>query len=93
MAPSTAQDNIDAYTFEAGMKHDQPEASEPNNNIAAAFRGNEIPRVDIFTRTQEALEDFPTARVEQLMSAMNNYFPSGGLDISYGDKDTQYLRF
>lgn len=92
MAPSTAHDTIEAATLEADMKHDQPVASDPNS-IACAIKGNEISGLDIFTRTQDALENFPPARVEQLMSAMNNDIPTGGSDISYGDKDTQYLRF
>lgn len=92
MAPSTTHDTINAATLEADMKYDQPEASDPDS-IASAFRGNEISGLDIFARTQDALEDFPAAIVEQLMSAMNNDIPTGGSDISYGDNDTQYLRF
>lgn len=91
MAPSTTHDTIDATTLEADMKYDQSEATDPNS-IASAIRGNEILGLDIFTQTKDALEDFPSARVEQLMSAMNNDIPTGGHDMSYGDKDTQYLR-
>lgn len=92
MAPSRTHDTIAAATLEADMKHDQPEASDPNS-IASAIRGSEILGLDIFARTQDALEDFLAARVEQLMSAMNNDIPTGGRDISYGVEETQYLRF
>ena len=92
MAPSTAYDTIDNVALDADIKHDQPEASDLNS-IASATRGNEILGMDIFKQTKDALEDFPTARVEHLMSAMNNDIPTGGRDISYGDKNTQYLRF
>lgn len=92
MAPSTTHETLDAVALETGMKHGQPEASDLNS-IALAIRGNEILGMDIFTQTKDALEDFPTARVEHLMSAMNNDIPTGGRDISYGDKNTQYLRF
>lgn len=72
--------------------HDQPEMSDPDS-IATAIRGNEIVGLDIFTQTKDALEDFPATRVQELMSSMNNDIPTGGQDYSYGDEDTQRLRF
>ena len=85
MAPSTFHETVDNM-------HDQPEPSDPDM-IASAARGEEILGLDIFGQTQDKLEDFPLTRVEQLMSAMNNDVPTAGQDISYGDKDSQHLRF
>jgi acetyl esterase/lipase len=92
MASPTSHDTADADVPANDSTRDQPEAYDPDM-IASAYRGKEILGLDIFTQTRDALEDFPTSRVEQLMSAMNNDIPTGGYDISYGDKDTQCLRF
>jgi acetyl esterase/lipase len=92
MAPSTSDETADVSSPETNITHDQPETSDLDR-IASAFRGNEILGLDVFTQTRDALEDFPAARVEHLMAAMNNDVPTGGYDISYGDKDTQHLRF
>jgi acetyl esterase/lipase len=92
MAHSTSYEGTDADTSDTGNVHDQLGTYDPDM-IASAIRGNEILGLDIFTQTRDDLSDFPTARVEQLMSAMNNDIPTGGDDISYGGKDTQHLRF
>jgi acetyl esterase/lipase len=92
MADSTSDETPDTITSNASSTHDQPEMYD-SDMIASAIRGNEILGLDIFTQTRDDLSDFPTARVEQLMSAMNNDMPTGGDDISYGGKDTQHLRF
>jgi acetyl esterase/lipase len=92
MASSTSHETANADIPATDSTQDQPEPYDPDM-IASAFRGNEILGLDIFTQSRDALEDFPAARVEQLMSAMNNDIPTGGYDISYGDKETQYLRF
>src|SRR5690348_636844 len=92
MAPPASHETADADIPATDSTQDQPAAYDPDM-IASAFRGKEIVGLDIFTQTRDALEDFPTSRVEQLMSAMNNDIPTGGYDISYGGKDTQYLRF
>ncbi|GAB7325567.1 hypothetical protein MBLNU13_g09566t1 [Cladosporium sp. NU13] len=92
MAPPTSHKIADASSPETGSTRDQSGTAD-SDGIAVAFRGNEISGMDIFTQTKDALEDFPTARVEQLMSAMNNDIPIGGQNMSYGDKPTQHLRF
>jgi len=92
MALSTSHEDTDADTSDTGNVHDQLGTCDPDM-IASAIRGNEILGLDIFTQTRDDLLDFPAARVEQLMSAMNKDIPTGGVDISYGDKDTQHLRF
>lgn len=92
MASSTPHDTADADTPKAFNTHDKPEVSDPDM-IASAARGTEILGLDIFTQTRDALEDFPATRVQELMSAMNYDIPTGGQDYSYGDEDTQHLRF
>lgn len=92
MESPAAHETTNADIPATDVTQEQPEPYDPDM-IASAFRGNEILGLDIFTQTKDALEDFPAARVEQLMSAMHNDVPPGGYDISYGDKDTQYLRF
>lgn len=87
MAQSTSNEIADG----TDNMHDQPEISDPDS-IATAIRGKEILGLEIFTQTKDALEDFPAARVQELMSAMNNNIPTGGQDYSYGDEDTQHLR-
>ncbi|EEU36076.1 uncharacterized protein NECHADRAFT_52997 [Fusarium vanettenii 77-13-4] len=58
--------------------------------IATAARGNEITGLDIFRKTSD---DITPERVEHLMSQMHEDQPVGGTDMSYGDSDTQRLRF
>ncbi|KAL4872624.1 Alpha/Beta hydrolase protein [Aspergillus spectabilis] len=57
---------------------------------AIAARGNEITGLEIF---QPTTEDITPARVAELLSEMHEDKPTGGMDISYGDKDTQHLRY
>ncbi|KAM0702491.1 hypothetical protein Q7P35_009919 [Cladosporium inversicolor] len=92
MASSTSPETADADTPKAFNTHDKPEVSDPDM-IASAARGTEILGLDIFTQTRDALEDFPATRVQELMSGMNSDIPPGGQDMSYSEKDTQYLRF
>jgi acetyl esterase/lipase len=57
---------------------------------AIAARGKEITGLDIF---QSTAEDITPTRVAELLSKMHEDKPTGGTDMSYGDIDTQHLRY
>ncbi|OBS26095.1 hypothetical protein FPOA_00039 [Fusarium poae] len=68
-----------------------PEISTCQSNLSsAAARGNEITGLSIY---QDTNEDITLERVQELMSEMNADVPQGGIDIVFGDKETQRLRF
>lgn len=58
--------------------------------IAIAARGKEITGPRIFQRTTD---DITGTRVEELLLAMNTDQPTGGVDMTYGNGDAQYLRY
>ncbi|CAI7567015.1 unnamed protein product [Penicillium discolor] len=58
--------------------------------IAIAARGKEITGLRIFQRTTD---DFTGTRIEELISAMNTDQPTGGVDMTYGNGNAQYLRY
>ncbi|KAG8674075.1 hypothetical protein FPOAC2_00049 [Fusarium poae] len=68
-----------------------PEISTRQSNLSsAAARGNEITGLSIY---QDTNEEITLERVKELMSEMNADVPQGGVDIVFGDKETQRLRF
>ncbi|KAL5341625.1 Alpha/Beta hydrolase protein [Aspergillus crustosus] len=72
------------------------EASIDVSNVTAltpaalAARCLEITGLAIFNITSDDIE---TSRVHELLAEMHEDIPQGGIDISYGDKDTQHLRY
>lgn len=58
--------------------------------IAIAAGGKEITGIEIFQRTAD---NTTAARVNELVSEMNANKPTGGIDMAYGNEDTQRLRF
>ncbi|KAL4887546.1 Alpha/Beta hydrolase protein [Aspergillus karnatakaensis] len=57
---------------------------------AIAARGQEITGLDILLPTAEVIDP---SRVVDLMADMHADVPTGGTDYTYGEKDTQYLRY
>ncbi|KAJ5626564.1 Alpha/beta hydrolase fold-3 [Penicillium herquei] len=59
--------------------------------IEIAARGKEITGLDIFQRTGSE-DDITATRANELVSEMNADNSIGGIDVAYGDKETQRLR-
>ncbi|KAJ5387969.1 Alpha/Beta hydrolase protein [Penicillium cosmopolitanum] len=69
--------------------HANPDLSESPATIAS--RGNEITGLKIFQKTDPD-DDIAPSRVAELMAELIADKPTGGREISYGEKDTQHLR-
>lgn len=65
-------------------------ASPEQDPAAVAIRGKEITGLDIF---QKSNDETSAAPPPELISEMFSDIPSGGTDMSYGEKDSQRLRF
>ncbi|CAI7665108.1 unnamed protein product [Penicillium pancosmium] len=70
--------------------HAYPDLSESPATIAS--RGNEITGLKIFQKT-DLDNDIAPSRVAELMAELIADKPTGGREISYGEKDAQHLRF
>lgn len=80
---------LEANPLPARVESNVPAASDLTS-IAIAARGKEVAGLDIYRATPS---ETTTSRIEELMAAMNADTPTGGTDIAYGDKESQYLRF
>ncbi|CAG8069744.1 unnamed protein product [Penicillium olsonii] len=77
--------------MDANINHvSDPAADTALDPIALAARGNEISGLDIF---QATTEDISITRAQTLLAEMNADVPHGGTDMTYGDKESQHLRF
>ena len=65
---------------------------EGDSIIATAYRGLEVTGSSIF-QLQPREDSTPMKRCEELMAQMHKDQPSHGTELSYGDKDSQILRF
>ncbi|KAJ6007410.1 Alpha/beta hydrolase fold-3 [Penicillium herquei] len=60
--------------------------------IKIAARGKEVTGLDIFQRTVSE-DNIAATRANELVSDMNADKPTVGIDMAYGDEETQRLRF
>jgi acetyl esterase/lipase len=58
--------------------------------ISIAIRGSELSGFDLVRKTPE---DTAASRVGELLSQMHADIPSGGIDMEYGKRETQHLRY
>lgn len=65
-------------------------ASAEQDPSAVAIRGKEITGLDIFQQSNDETSAVPPP---ELIAEMFSDIPIGGTDISYGEKDSQRLRF
>ncbi|OJI98892.1 hypothetical protein ASPVEDRAFT_148058 [Aspergillus versicolor CBS 583.65] len=68
--------------------HDSANAEQ--DPAAVAIRGKEITGPDIFQKSNDETSAVPPP---ELISEMFSDIPNGGTDMSYGEKDSQRLRF
>lgn len=86
MATASSTDADHALTSSVNDETASPTALSP---VELATRGLEIKGRDIFQEIDDHIEG---SRVEELMAAMQAAAPTGGIDMAYGNEETQRVR-
>lgn len=86
MASASSTDADHVFTSPVKDEMASPAALTP---VELATRGLERTGCDIFQETDDLIEG---SRVEELMAAMQAAAPTGGIDMAYGNEETQRVR-